>query len=128
MKHASRFCTFTILAGVAAAVHIYPAAPSVSTAWCAASHSSKVHPSFGVAIPPQFLPLFLAHLDHDSPTAAPPWSCENKPPYVGSCPNFYGCKKKPPCSCLGYCKKKLGVLPAHATGGSSIHATALVAT
>ena len=73
------------------------------------------------AIPPQFLPSFLASgldlpvqaLDpsDDSSTPpspenspdAPPWSCENKPPYVGSCPNYYGCSGNAPCSCLGYC-------------------------
>ena len=36
---------------------------------------------------------------------ATPWSCANKPPYVGSCPNFYGCHSDASkgCSCLKYC-------------------------
>ena len=74
-----------------------------------------------VAIPPQWLPVLLANV-HPAPPSAPPispslqppnpspppsmplWSCDNTPPYVGSCPNYYGCKSKPPaCSCLGYC-------------------------
>ena len=33
------------------------------------------------------------------------WSCEKLPPYVGSCPNYYGChgSASTGCSCLGYC-------------------------
>ena len=46
-----------------------------------------------------------------SPPAAPPqppaspWNCENKPQYVGDCPNFYGCRtdREVGCSCLSYC-------------------------
>ena len=36
---------------------------------------------------------------------ASPWSCNNRPPYIGNCPNYYGClySDATGCSCLNYC-------------------------
>ena len=78
--------------------------------WDYASSTCNPPPS-----PPPSPPLSPPH--PPAPPLLPPsvWNCDNKPPYSGNCPNYYGChysttvphggahKIISQCSCLAYC-------------------------